>query len=58
MLSDAGIAFFAGAGAGVWVYVKLARRQAGGEIIRTVIPALVVGFIVFLIFNTIISAVF
>ncbi len=58
MFGNTAIAFFAGLGAAIWVYRKFAKRATGGDFIMTVAPALMSGFVIFLITLTILWQIF
>lgn len=58
MLGNTAIAFFAGLGAAIWVYRKFAKRATGGDFVKTIAPALIVGFVIFLVSLTILWTIF
>jgi len=58
MFGNITIAFFAGLGAAIWVYRKFAARATGGDFVKTVTPAVMVGVVVFFIFLTILWSIF
>lgn len=56
MLSDAVIALFVGFGAAMWTYIKFSHRSTGGEFIKNLAPAAIVGFMAFVISFGLITA--
>jgi hypothetical protein len=58
MFGNITIAFFAGLGAAIWTYRKFAKRATGGDFVKTITPAVIVGFVAFLITLTILWSIF
>lgn len=58
MLGSSALAFFVGLGVAIWVYRKFSSRATGGDFIKTAAPALICGFVAFLVSLTIFWAVF
>lgn len=58
MLGNTAIAFFAGLGAAIWVYMKFSKRATGQDFIKTLLPAVITGFFVFFVSLTILWAIF
>jgi len=58
MDSNVFIAFFAGLGAAIWIYRKFAKRATGGDFIKTLMPAIIGGFAIFLVVLTIMWRIF
>lgn len=58
MLGNTAIAFFAGLGAAIWVYLKFAKRATGSDFVKTVAPAIIVGIVVFFVSLTILWQIF
>ena len=57
-MGDTGIAFFAGLGAALWVYLKFSRRSTAGEVVKNLAPAALAGFVVFIASLAVLSAIF
>lgn len=58
MLGSTAIAFFAGLGAAIWVYRKFAKRATGQDFVKTLLPAVISGVLVFFVALTILWTIF
>jgi hypothetical protein len=58
MLGTTAIAFFAGLGAAIWVYMKFSKRATAQDLVKTVMPAVITGVFVFFVALTILWTIF
>jgi hypothetical protein len=58
MLGSTAIAFFAGLGAAIWVYLKFSKRATGQDFVKTLLPAVITGVFVFFVALTILWTIF
>jgi NhaP-type Na+/H+ or K+/H+ antiporter len=58
MASNAFIAFFAGLGAGMWVYSKFSRRATANDFKKTITPALMAFIFVFIGVQILLTSIF
>ncbi len=51
------LALLIGCGASIWVYRTFARRATGGDFVKTLMPAVLSGILVFFVVLTILGTV-